>query len=941
MFSGKRYLWVVVAALLCHYVQGQSYNYTHYTIEDGLPSNEVFSIVQDQTGYLWASTDKGIVRFDGSGFKHYGIPEGLKSSVSYKLLASPLDGIAFYDAENRVGFIRNDSIRYFLDHAPVSIGTIASSTEGLVVCYRGETCFELYDWKGQLLQRQCYSPGFRIVDHKKLGPMRIGNHHPDDKDHPYVGPNGKITKGSELLQSFWNTSSVVRHNEQTLLIGGSEICQLENGTKKALANLNGKATSGYYVDEKDKIWIGLEKGGVDVLDLNEHLKHTFCLLNGKTVTSICADTDGNLWFTTLSHGIYKLTRSPYQTLIRGNIRHIARHNDHIVASKADSSLVFYHTQSRDIREEPVGFRVSDFHVLDNRLLISTNPEPKGLPPFEGIEYLYLSFSKLTQYKGMPFSMAKNRVYIKREKGLDQQMLPNIGMGYTYSAKTYGDTVYVGRSEGLFKVYEENGVFTADRILPIPVTDMLPTSQGYALGTKGHGLMLTDRSFAIDKVYSVQNGLSGNFISSMVCYQNMLICGTNNGISTVPIFETWEEPVIHTSYTSDGLLSSSITDLILFDQHLIAATEKGVQKIFIEDLFSNSNNPVPVLHHLNQQPVSGNENRKIAAGTKVIKVGLGTIFFQEHSNYIREYRLIGSDSNWTTSNSSELEFLNLNPGHYELQFRTKLHRNTNYSVASLHFELLPLFTETIWFKLSIALVIVLFLLSARFLREKRIREKNSMTLLQEQLRYKALASQLNPHFLFNALGSVQHLILTKKNDKAAEYLASFSGLLSKTLKNTDKLFVPLRDEMAFVDEYVTIEQFRFEKNITFSWHISEGIEPRDVLVPTMFLQPYVENAIIHGINPSSHPGQIDVYMNILKPGTLEIRIVDNGIGIDVAKQNKSKRARKSMAMENIQIRIQTMAKLYKNSFRHKATQLVTKEGRIEGTEVIIDIPYKTN
>ncbi len=215
----------------------------------------------------------------------------------------------------------------------------------------------------------------------------------------------------------------------------------------------------------------------------------------------------------------------------------------------------------------------------------------------------------------------------------------------------------------------------------------------------------------------------------------------------------------------------------------------------------------------------------------------------------------------------------------------------------------------------------------------------MLISQEQLRYKALTSQLNPHFLFNALGSIQHLIITKKNELAAEYLASFSGLLDKTLQNTNYLFIPLADEMLFIEEYIGVEKSRFEKPFEFRWTISEEINRQEMLVPTMFLQPYIENSIIHGINPLKKLGKIEVFINLRKKNILEIKIIDNGIGTSEAERIKSKRARESMAMKNIQERLQAMKQLYKDSFRQQIRELIDNDGIILGTEVIIDIPYK--
>jgi len=302
--------------------------------------------------------------------------------------------------------------------------------------------------------------------------------------------------------------------------------------------------------------------------------------------------------------------------------------------------------------------------------------------------------------------------------------------------------------------------------------------------------------------------------------------------------------------------------------------------------------------------------------------------------------LGRDTQWVPTTTSELEFFNLSPGEYEVQFRTKLPDNATFSMASLQFELMPRFVQTIWFRLGLATSLAGMAMILLYLRERRAREKNRMLLYQEQLRFKTLTSQLNPHFIFNALGSIQNLIITQKNDLAAEYLASFSGLLDKTLRNTNELFIPLADEMAFIEEYVGIERSRYEKPLELKWHLAKGFSPIAILVPTMFLQPYIENSIIHGINPLNRDGKIDVYIRVTKPGVLEIRIIDNGIGVEKSKQQKRRKARKSMAMENIKSRILAMEALYRDKFSQRIEEITNDDSKVLGTEVIVTIPYKT-
>lgn len=921
------------------WVQGQSYSSMQYLVEDGLPSNEVFSVVKGRQGYIWASTDKGIVRYDGKTFKAYGIENGLRSTVIFRILVSPLGGVAFYDVDNRVGIIKNDSIRYFSNDTTSYIGDALASSRGLVICFKDSSCYDLYSWKGKKRLRKCYPTGAYVVDDQDLGLIHVGKHMANPSNNIFITSTDNRISGSELYFNFSQITCYEKYKEQVYLACGPQIATVSPDAKIIYRDLPGNATSGSFIDSDNRLWIGLDNFGVTVIPLEEKGVE-IQLLNKYSVSSICEDDEGNIWLGTLRSGIIRLTKSFLQPIVKGQIEKIVVFNDLLIAASTQPSLHLCNLNSGLQEEVMTDFKISDMIQIDSHLIVSASRETNLIPPVKNMVYLGIFFSKLMNYRGQPATITRRTLGIRNigEEAL-RYSLDSIGLGYTYVVQNFNDTVYVGRSAGLFKIYEEDGQFLVSKVLSVPATALIKTDVGYAIGTKGKGLILTDFKFSIKNRYSTHNGLCGNFISSVEQAGDMLICGTASGLSFVTNISTPSQPIISSLYTSNGLWSSNITDLVVHNQDLFVATDKGVQKIAINNTYHSTANPQPVINHLNREKIAPDNPLKVVAGTKVIKIGLATIFFHESNNYLREYRLLGSDSNWVASASSELEFLNLAPGKYELQFRTRLYENNDYSSTSLQFELLPLFTQTIWFKVGIALLVLFTLLLLRYLRERRIREKNGMILLQEQLRYKALASQLNPHFMFNALGSVQNLIISKKNDKAAEYLASFSGLLSRTLRNTNELFIPLRDEMAFINEYVEIEKFRFEKSISFTWNIAKHIELRETLVPTMFLQPYVENAIIHGINPLAGAGQIDISIKAIRADVLEIKIQDNGIGIEIAKVNRSKRARKSMAMENIQTRIQTMAKLYKNTFRHQASQIVDEQGTVCGTEVILDIPYK--
>lgn len=921
-------------------VAAQPYSQLQYTTDHGLPSDETFSVVQDLDGYIWVGTDKGISRFDGQTFKTYGTVEGLRSTVIYKLLASPIGGIVFYGADDHVGAIRDDSILYFDNDPSMHNGTIYESNEGPVICCRDVAKYELYSWRGQKLRGTEYPMDYYVLESKELGLISFGKKMGFiEKPGQYIGSNGNSMPLDQIHQGLSLNHSILQAKGLKLFAGGFQLSILTDNEEVRHMLLSGKATAGSYVDSSGAIWIGLFDKGVEVRSIDGETER-ICLLGGCSVSSICQDREGTMWLTTLKDGLFKLRKSYCEPVSLGAVSRMLEFDNQLFAIHKDSSLLCYQFQTGELTKTSTRERIKDIVVIDSVLFVSTKDVLVTPPISKNIKYLYLSNAKIGVYKGQPIGVYDRHLGIVDGDDITNYPLNSMEYGYTYVTRVYQDTIYTGRSKGLYKVFEQDGKFVSKKILSTPITCIIRnTNEGFVLGTKGHGLIFVSDNFSPMVSYTTANGLTGNYVSFLKKMGDTLICGTEKGLNFLTNLSDPAGPKMFSSFVSEGLWSGNTTDIVIKDQSLFMATDKGIQKIYRSNISKSIGNPTPVIEHINGRASRKSEYFEVSKGTTTIKVGLNVIFFHKTKNYLREYRLLGRDSLWVSTTSSELEFLNLSPGKYEVQFRTKLPESTSYSTASLKFELLPRFIQTMWFRVGVVIVLFCLTFLLFYFRDRRSMEKNNMLLFQEQLRYKTLTSQLNPHFIFNAMGSIQHLIIARKNELAAEYLASFSGLLDKTLRNTNQLFIPLADEMDFIEEYVGIERSRFEKPLALTWHLSKGLNRLSVLVPTMFLQPYIENSIIHGINPHNLEGNISVYIDIIRAKVLEIKIIDNGIGIAQSKKRKGKRERKSMAMENIKTRIQTMETLYQDKFNQSMKEIVGPDGVILGTEVVVTIPYK--
>jgi len=237
-------------------------------------------------------------------------------------------------------------------------------------------------------------------------------------------------------------------------------------------------------------------------------------------------------------------------------------------------------------------------------------------------------------------------------------------------------------------------------------------------------------------------------------------------------------------------------------------------------------------------------------------------------------------------------------------------------------------------LGIVIVIVFFFLSGIILffvnRARNTQREQRETEMQQTL----LRSQMNPHFIFNALSVIQSYVFENTPEKTSSFLVNFSRLIRLILENSPKEFITIDIEYEILTKYLTTQKLRFEDRFNFEFFIDQELLSRRALIPPMITQPFVENAIEHGQLHTIKDGLIKVQI-IEKDKMLEISVTDNGVGRDKASQIKKKQSHKSMAMDITRERIKIMNKKYKGRGSMEVKDL--NEDLKTGTKVIICLP----
>ena len=376
----------------------------------------------------------------------------------------------------------------------------------------------------------------------------------------------------------------------------------------------------------------------------------------------------------------------------------------------------------------------------------------------------------------------------------------------------------------------------------------------------------------------------------------------------------------------GLLSNQVNAVYTQPDRVWVATSKGLSCLLYPDAQFRPSAPI---HVIRMKPEDGEwvkaSHLSLPFGTnlEVHYVGLD---FAELGDIEYEYRLSGMDQDWYSTNNRSVRLVNLPSGSFQFQVRVKGESNPSYWGEFSVYVDTP-FWKSWWFWVLIIVVIILVILW-RFqnVRKQADREKE-LSLLKQQ----ALAAQMNPHFLFNSFNSIRNFILKQDRLAADKYLIRISELVRSVLNNSFKTTITLEEEIKVLENYLEIEQLRMGARFDYQFLVDDSVDPKTIELPPSVLQPFVENAIWHGIRPlKDKKGLIQVRF-FLKDKYLGIEVEDNGVGLS----NSKEKTHKSHGLSITRKRLQLLEDMYKQKVSVNIRTIYEKE-EVKGTLVTIKL-----
>lgn len=315
----------------------------------------------------------------------------------------------------------------------------------------------------------------------------------------------------------------------------------------------------------------------------------------------------------------------------------------------------------------------------------------------------------------------------------------------------------------------------------------------------------------------------------------------------------------------------------------------------------------------------------------LKTGTRTTFFR--------YRLHGLDTTWTITEDRQVQYTTLPPGNYRFELQTKRMSDDGPS-DSLFMEFIvhPPFWQTWWFRLLSILAGIGVVTGLVVWRFQAIRRKDALVYQKSRAEQKALQAQMNPHFIFNVMNSIQRMVIEHEEESAVESISWFSNLVRKNLDNSMLVELPLYKELETLELYLKLERQRMKQGFEYHIKVNESVDVELVSIGPMLLQPFVENAIWHGLSPKvENDRRLDISFDI-EHDQLICTIRDNGIGRKLAAQRKDLENHESFGIRITQERLKIMGQQTGKHFGVMINDLNSNKGIPQGTEVILTLSF---
>ena len=990
-------LWIWVIPVM---VYGQDPMHSFLTISDGLPSNETYWIHQDKTGDLWIATDHGVVKYDGETMRTFTTENGLVDNTVFKIYEDYQNRLWFLTFKGGICYLENDTVKtppfnerlqahilakditnhpYFI-HVDSSDRVYLSAYLETGGYYHAKSGDSEVSYVPLELPGGFKSGNFILKKNEKLLVSGVLN-----SEKARIPPSGNPKRdlpGELTLDFIPLTEPGVprRHIVISDSLGRPEFLAVRNKLYEwvegelALRETFQRSILSLSRIEND-ILVGNKEGLYHYTRDKNGIHLVGKYFDDLLIAHVTRSRSGDYWICTREKGVIKVPSfSIRQYTLPEELRGLYTLSDFYFRRDTlrvlnqgilhtlikGNSPQLQHTKSKQIEGEAFGI----YHSWGDQnniycgggFELTYSADGSTLVVRDRFTVLDKFPQSYTNRKILPSPIKEGKFMMSTSSGfliltkdsvLINSLSYNFDQGVNVMAEHPDGSYWIGTFHGLY--HFKNGLiaFMGDEYTALRsrIEDIKVREDGSVfVATRGAGVcvILNDKVMT----FTEDEGLSSNLCGKVLLKEDAAWIGTNRGLDRL----CWDGSGNY-QITRLGIEGESgigfVGDIYDNGEQVVLQGEDRLTYLNVDDYYFNSMPPQTFVENI---LVGGKDYKPGAEGRLNFRSYQNTIQFRYRMNCLignslvrYKYRLSGVSNEWVTTNETEVSFTDLLPGKYSFELMASNAQGVWTPMpVRVDFKITNIWYAQAWFQYTAGLSMAAFIFfgllwSIRNNQKRIVREKGLMI---SQLN--SLKMQMNPHFLFNALNSIQYFIETGKKREANLFLSRFSSMIRNVLWSAETLKTPLVKELSKLVDYMALEKMRLEDKFTWSLNVAADIDQERTLIPTMLLQPIVENAIFHGMPQLRSDDHLEVKIT-LEDKVLLCVIRDNGVGID--HDPFRERKKESFGLKNIRERLALIGKIegkkYQIEIRNLGEVNHSNGDSQQGTEVRLCIPQETN
>jgi len=920
--------------------------------EDELAGVNIYSIIQDKDQSIVMSTNNGLYRYNSLNFEVLDVKASSDQSL-FGLVKNSKDVIYCYNLIGEIFFIKNNKL-YLFYKVPkeylTSVIQLQIDAEDNVLI----SCKHILKIDSQKKVAKIYS--FKSTETSNLVKSIDGKLFFSDNKELLFIQNNQVKKYFTYPKAINNIiKPIVSNSNQVSFLFNTttqgfkiEQNEIKNISYKTHPDLS--VSYNYYCSQKRPlIWFPTSKNGVYVFHYNGQPQFQNQLLfKNYFISSFMEDTEGNIWLPTFGKGIIFI---PNLNVIDYTNVDVIKNDDLFKITKKDNEIYFggsrgtiYQLKENQVHIVRTGDKKIEFlkfmpftnhfyvngKVYDDRL--KTELKDQLYNKYDLFQRNSLSKKWYTTRDGLYFMNPKDLLPVKTNYHLrSYAVLEDEKTQKIWLAASTGVELISGNVSK--KLTYQNKPIFASKIVQVNNQIWLATTSG----------IIIYENNVLKEVISSKNGLLSDKPLKIIVDANFVYISSNQGIQQYNLvtkqFKNFTK--------SEGLLSNAIFDFEVMKQWVYVITAKGLQRFSFASL-NTSENKLPKIS-FSKIIVNGEIKNKNQTTFKpeenTFEIHVNAISHRYRNQLKYRYQLSGYDKKWYESSfDNPIRYSKLPDGTYTLQVKSVYNNQVSNHISAFTFTIQSVFWKTKWFIIGSILFLGIVIYSIYFFRLKYVlnqknKEIEKQKLIQEINKSKLMAikSQMNPHFIFNALNSIQEFIMLNKKELASNYLADFADLMRSYLQHSQEDEVTLKEELDALELYLKLEKIRFDNDFEYCIDCNENIHKEEVFIPSFLIQPFVENAIKHGLLHKNGNKFLEVKIEKNSTHSISCQIVDNGIGRDASAVLNQKRKHQSFATKANQKRFEILNQSSKDKIELLIEDLFDENNRSIGTKVILIIP----